>query len=343
MTSRRNSISKIRRLIKVVGYLQTGQGFNTRELSEMCHVSRRQVFRDIKALQESGVPVLYDADRMAYWIAESALLPPTEMTVTEALCALLVMMNVGDAKNGIPFMEPARDVAMKMLSNLPAPLREHIGELPMRVSIQTEPHFPFGDDRTTIESFEKAIRLRHKIRVVYDSMMEERIIRTVISPYNLLYKRRSWYVIGHSSLHRAVRTFHLGRFQETELLKQTFEPPKRFTLDRYFGNAWSLIRERGCRKNVLIRFLPKVAHNVAEIVWHKTQKISWNEDGSLDFRVTVDGLEEISWWILGYGAFAEVIEPPELRTIIAEHIQSLHGLYCQPKRSRKQKSNRSKK
>jgi proteasome accessory factor B len=35
--------------------------------------------------------------------------------------------------------------------------------------------------------------------------------------------------------------------------------------------------------------------------------------------VTVSGLQEISWWILGYGDQAEVLKPPELRRLVAGH------------------------
>ena len=42
-----------------------------------------------------------------------------------------------------------------------------------------------------------------------------------------------------------------------------------------------------------------------------------DRDGTLDFRAKVSGLNEISWWVLGYGDQAEVLEPPELRDLVA--------------------------
>jgi proteasome accessory factor B len=56
-----------------------------------------------------------------------------------------------------------------------------------------------------------------------------------------------------------------------------------------------------------------VAGNVAEVQWHASQRVQWNDDGSIEFHVSVDGLGEITWWILGYGDQVEVISPPELR------------------------------
>ena len=70
-----------------------------------------------------------------------------------------------------------------------------------------------------------------------------------------------------------------------------------------------------------------LAQNVAEVAWHKTQKVCFNDDGTLDFSVTVSGLGEISWWILGYGDQAEVLRPAKLREMIAARAKSLAALY----------------
>ncbi len=73
-----------------------------------------------------------------------------------------------------------------------------------------------------------------------------------------------------------------------------------------------------------------VARNVAEVAWHKTQQLTWNEDRSLDFQVRVSGLNEISWWILGYGDQAEVRKPAALRQLIASRASSLVEMYNSP-------------
>ena len=45
------------------------------------------------------------------------------------------------------------------------------------------------------------------------------------------------------------------------------------------------------------------------------------------FEVTVDSLKEIVWWVLGYGAQAEVIQPRELRDEVASHAREMLSLY----------------
>ena len=70
-----------------------------------------------------------------------------------------------------------------------------------------------------------------------------------------------------------------------------------------------------------------VAANVAEVNWHRTQKIVWQDDGSIYFDVKVDGLNEIYWWILGYGDQVEVLQPEALRKRVREAAARLVKLY----------------
>ena len=57
---------KFRRMLQLIDLLRSGRTYNTRELAELSGISRRQVFRDLKALQDSGVPLLFDQQRQGY-------------------------------------------------------------------------------------------------------------------------------------------------------------------------------------------------------------------------------------------------------------------------------------
>jgi proteasome accessory factor B len=173
----------------------------------------------------------------------------------------------------------------------------------------------------------EAISRRRSVRIHYDSLKDGHGISTRLNPYRLFFSRRSWYVVGRSSLHRAARTFNLGRVLQIELLEEEFQIPRDFSIDRYLRNAWHMIPEKGRDREVLIHFSKLVAQNVAEVTWHKTQQLTFRADGSLEFRATVSGLNEISWWILGYGDQAEALEPPELRQLIADRAKRMVKVY----------------
>ena len=108
---------------------------------------------------------------------------------------------------------------------------------------------------------------------------------------------------------------------------RSFALPRSFDLDRHLGNAWHLIPSAGRDSHVIVRFKSLVARNVAEVIWHKTQRTKLLADGSMEFRVTVSGLNEIAWWILGYGDQAEVLQPAKLRRLIAQRARNMAAMY----------------
>ncbi|MHC4123416.1 MAG: WYL domain-containing protein [Planctomycetota bacterium] len=103
----------------------------------------------------------------------------------------------------------------------------------------------------------------------------------------------------------------MNRIKEVETLKKCYTDND-FDLHEYIGRAWSMIPE-GRIYNVRLRFLPMVARNVTEVQWHSTQKVTQNNDGSATIEFRVDGLGEITWWILGYGDQVQVLSPKALR------------------------------
>jgi proteasome accessory factor B len=119
----------------------------------------------------------------------------------------------------------------------------------------------------------------------------------------------------------------VSRISKIDLLTEKYAPPRGFSLDRYLGNAWNLMPQAGPDCHVVVRFAPMVAKNVAEVAWHRTQQVEWCPDGSLDFHADVSGLNEIVWWILGYGDQAEVLAPAKLRRLVAQRAANLHRIY----------------
>lgn len=321
------SRDRIRRLVRLIDLLAAGRAYPAAELAGLCGVSRRTVFRDVSTLRDAGLPVRFDEPRRGFLLDRPPYLRPTDFSLAEALSVLVLCDGLAGTEPGVAFRSPARTAALKLLSGLPPRLREHVGELAERIDVRTAATNPLADATSHYERLEEALRLRRHVRVRYDSYSDRKVLTTLLSPYRLMFRVRSWYVVGRSSLHRAVRTFNVGRVLESTLLDSTFEAPPRFSLDRHFGNAWSFVRDRGDRHEVVVRFRPLVARNVADVVWHRTQKLSWNDDGSLDFTVTVDGLREIVWWVLGYGREAEVLRPEKLREMLRDHVAALAATY----------------
>jgi predicted DNA-binding transcriptional regulator YafY len=319
-------LKRICRILNLIGLLQGGREHNAESLGRELGASRRTVFRDLDLLKLAGVPLAFNPERQRYSIPGTYYLPPTNFTASEALSLIVLCHELGD-QTRLPFFSAARSAAVKLESALPSHLREQLRRVSGAVHIVTAPRNPLKQHQTTYEQLLAAIGRQRSVRIQYRSLAEKSTIMTKLSPYELLFSRRSWYVIGRSSVHRGVRTFNVARILRLEPLEDRYRIPASFSLDRYLGNAWHLIREPGPDREVLIRFSPQVAQNVAEVQWHKTQRCVFNSDGSLNFLVTVSGVNEISWWILGYGDQAEVVRPAELRRMIAGRAARMAARY----------------
>lgn len=317
------SEARLQRVLMLLAVLQSGRYLNAPQLAEHCQVSRRTIYRDMNTLRDSVIDIRFDEQRQGYTLAEQSFLPATDFTIEEALSLLMLC----DQGSDVPFQHAARSAGLKLLSSLPRNLREYVGELSEAIVLKLDPHNPLEQSREYYDQIALALRQRKQVRIRYGSLTENQELQTLLSPYRMLFMRRSWYVIGRSSVHREVRTFNLGRILSAETLDSTCTIPERFSLSSYLGNAWQLIREPGPDHQVVVRFQPLVATNVAEVRWHKTQELIWNADGTLDFHVTVSSLKEIIWWVLGYGNQAEVLQPSELRDQIRQHVSHLRAMY----------------
>jgi proteasome accessory factor B len=316
---------RINRIFEILAALQGGRGHNIDSLAQLCGISRRTVFRDLESLREAGLPLSYSEIDGAYRLEGGPRLSVSGFTPDEALAFLSVCHELtGD---NLPFFQAARSAALKLERTLAADVRRRLRRVLGAIKVQLEPQSALAGQQFVFQQLVQAVSHGQCVRIRYDDFSAGQVIVTRLSPFRLLFSRRSWYAIGQSSIHREVRTFNLARVLELTPLEDRYQVPQRFSVKRFLRNAWHMIPERGADREVRVRFRPLVARNVAEVAWHRTQRLSWNADGSLDYCVKVSGLKEISWWILGYGDQALVLEPPDLRALVGQRAAAMAGQY----------------
>ena len=81
-------MNRIDRLHAILTHLQSKKRVTAQEIADRFNMSLRTVYRDIKALDESGVPVIGEAGS-GYTIMEGYRLPPVMFTQEEAAALLL--------------------------------------------------------------------------------------------------------------------------------------------------------------------------------------------------------------------------------------------------------------
>jgi proteasome accessory factor B len=185
------------------------------------------------------------------------------------------------------------------------------------ISLQPNPQAEEELLDTIFVRIQKAIMDKCLINIHYYYPKEHRGIDMEMHPYHLLYSRHTWYLLGKSSSDGRINAVKLSYIKNVHILDSNFieEPP--FDLRDHLGQAWSMLPE-GRLYNVKLQFIPEVAYDVANVRWHETQMVHFENDGSAIVEFRVDGLKEITWWILSYGDQVDVLAPRALRQQIAQ-------------------------
>ncbi len=103
---------------------------------------------------------------------------------------------------------------------------------------------------------------------------------------------------------------------------------RRIDLHTDLGNAWRMIRG-DVTYRVAVRFDLPFADAASETRWHPTQEEEWDHTaGTVTLRFTVEGLNEIVWWVLSYGPGVTVLEPPELIEKVRELLRASAERYA---------------
>jgi len=124
-----------------------------------------------------------------------------------------------------------------------------------------------------------------------------------------------------------MRNFNLGRIEWWTVLDERFQRKPGFFADDWMGRAFLGIRGENPVR-VAIKFDEYQARWIRERNWRpENHTIEELADGGLILRFETGGLEGVKLWVMQYGRHAEVLEPPELRQMVAEELRAAVGRY----------------
>lgn len=327
--------SRVHRLLKIVTLIQGGGGWTPRRLSQECGTTERTIYRDLKMLEGAGIPYFYDEEKKTYAVRKDFFLPPVQLTLEESLALAALAEHVG-GREQVPFTEAAARGIAKVRGQLPTAIRDELERIESTISIHLAAANPPEAAADVYAVVRFALSRRRALRCEYESIAGDGKKNNVqasakdgiflFNPYALFFGQRAWYAVGHHDGRHEVRCLKLTRFTRCELTDQTYTIPKDFSLNTHLGDAWRMIRGSKSHE-VELEFDRTFAETIADTHWHRTQEVIWREDESIVFRCTVDGLDEIVWWVLSMGPHCVVRKPAELAGRVAEMAKQVYSLY----------------
>ena len=155
-----------------------------------------------------------------------------------------------------------------------------------------------------------AIRATRRVEFNYLARSSGRYSLQLVEPYGVLYGNRA-YLVGCADWAKEQRLWSLANVSKARITGETFERDPDFDLQKYAERSFGAFQEPPV--DVVLRFDPGAARDAATFLFHPSQILTENEDGSLTVRFRAGGLEEMCWHLFTWGTAITVEQPVELR------------------------------
>ena len=155
-----------------------------------------------------------------------------------------------------------------------------------------------------------AIRANRKVEFSYVARTSSRRSCQVVEPYGVLYGNRA-YLVGRADWARDHRLWSLANVSNARIADETFERDPAFDLKAFAERSFGAFQEPPF--DVVLRFSPNAAPDAATLLFHPSQTLAENQDGSLTVRFRAGGMSEMCWHLFTWGTAVTVEKPIELR------------------------------
>ena len=305
--------SQAGRVHDVIRLIEARHGITIDELAEETGVNRRTIHRDLGAIHEAGYPLVseWQEGRKVYrFLTRFKDVPPINFTLQE-LMTLYFLRSSLDILTGTPFHDDLEAIFRKVNSVLPPRYAAHLERI-ARVSLPLmQGGRDYGRVAEPLRLLREALMYQYRVSMTYDTKGKGEPATYEVDPYTLIFYKGGLYLMGYAHNRRALRTFAVERIGRVEMGRERFEIPAGFRPEEQFQGAFGIVDEEAMR--VTVKFSPAVAHTIRGRLWHPSQRVAEEADGSVLLSFQAGGKMEIVSWILSYGRHAEVLEPPGLR------------------------------
>ena len=219
---------RLARLTAIMTQLQSKRIVTARDIAEKHNVSIRTVYRDIRTLEKSGIPIITEEGK-GYSIMEGYKLPPVMFTEQEAN-ALITAEQIIALNNDKSFVDQYKSAIEKIKSILKYTQRDKTELLSERLQIRT--HIESEKSSNFLIQLQTAITNYNIVQLHYISLQNKPSDRK-IEPFALIHTNENWVLIAFCRLRNNFRAFRLDCIQNISILNDRFEPHK-ITLQEYF-------------------------------------------------------------------------------------------------------------
>ncbi len=209
------------RLFQLIQLLRRRPVVTAASLARDLEVSERTVYRDIRDLMLSGVPIEGEAG-VGYTLRKGFDLPPLMFTASE-IEALVLGARVVQSWGDPALAKAASDALVRVEAALPDKLKANIERTPLFAPAFHVPQHVLA----RLSTIRAALEGHRKLQLGY-SDVNDAVTERAVRPLGLFFWGAIWSLEGWCELRQDFRAFRLDRMQSVDLLDETFvdEPGK---------------------------------------------------------------------------------------------------------------------
>jgi predicted DNA-binding transcriptional regulator YafY len=287
------------------------------DIADKFSISLRTVYRDVKALDEAGVPVIGEAGT-GYRLMEGYRLPPVMFNMDEAT-ALLTASKLVQSKTDAGISKHFSSALDKIRAILRHSEKDHMEGIDEHILVMNHPAIVYQpQSELHLQPILKAIGSSSVIEIDYTSLEKSETTRRKVEPVGIYYLGSHWYLIAWCQLrndYRNFRTDKILRLIITNEANSKTHPPLQSFMDQMSANKEV--------QKVVIDIEPGIVRYLGE---QKYYNGFVKEEKAGDYvRMTFlsSSLMGFSRWFMLYGDHAKIVEPVGLSDMVAEVAENI--------------------
>jgi len=226
-------IPRLSRLSAILIMLQAKRIITAGEIAKRFEISKRTAYRDIRALEESGIPIITEEGK-GYSLMEGYCLPP--ITLNEQEANALITAEVLISKNKDKSLIENHGSAIAKIKAVLRYTKKNKAE----ILSERMAYFQNYHKETTSSNLSKiqtAITNQELLEIKYHSISKDELTHRRIEPQAIYHSQENWILIAWCRLREDYREFRLDKIKELKQLNNVFED-RDFNLKEYFNDIF---------------------------------------------------------------------------------------------------------
>ncbi|MBW8685728.1 helix-turn-helix transcriptional regulator [Chitinophaga rhizophila] len=301
-------MNRIDRLSAILIQLQGKKIVKAAEIAERFDISLRTVYRDVRALQEAGVPIGAEAGT-GYYLVEGYHLPPVMFSREEAAALLTgekLMANLSDHSNKKEFS----NAMQKIKAVLRGSEKDFLESLEDNIAVVSR-RPPVGDEfpNRFLSDIQHALGKQLIMELDYFALHNETLTKRSVEPIGIIYMSGYWHLIAWCRLRHGYRDFRMDRIKNVAVSADPYDKTRHITLKEYtdrYGDYESKAHV------VKIRFPKAFGRRIGDQKFYYGLVEEQTVGECLEMTFLAPCLEWFGRWLLLWGAAPEIVTPVEL-------------------------------